>query len=123
MMTEKVYYNSACPVCKAGIKKQREIMEECGIDEIDWVDVHNQPGSVRETQSSLEQIRERLHVKDENGQIKIGADAFIFLWLKTPKLRWLGKCAQLPVIRHIFHFSYNGFAKLLYYWNRILKHW
>lgn len=122
-MTEKVYYNSACPVCKAGIKKQREMMEKCGVQDINWVDVHNQPDSASETHSSLEQVRERLHLKDENGQIKIGADAFIFLWLKTPGLHWLGKIGQLPVIRPIFHFSYNSFARLLYGWNRMMKHW
>jgi len=122
-MSDKVYYNSACPVCKAGIEKQRSLMENCGIKDIDWVDVHTQPETATETPSSLEQIRERLHIKDDSGQIRIGADAFIFLWLRTPKLRWLGKISQLPVIKQIFHMSYNLFAKLLYRWNRSLKHW
>ncbi|MCB1935802.1 MAG: DUF393 domain-containing protein [Nitrosomonas sp.] len=122
-MSDKVYYNSACPVCKAGIEKQRSLMENCGIKDIDWVDVHTQPETATETPSSLEQIRERLHIKDESGQIRIGADAFIFLWLRTPKLRWLGKISQFPVIKPIFQLSYNLFAKLLYRWNRSLKHW
>jgi len=122
-MSDKVYYNSACPVCKAGIEKQRTLMENCGIKDIDWVDVHTQPETATETPSSLEQIRERLHIKDDSGQIRIGADAFIFLWLRTPKLKWLGKISQLPVIKPIFHLCYNLFAKLLYRWNRSLNHW
>ena len=98
-------------------------MQRCGVQDIDWVDVHNQPDTADETHSSLEQIRERLHVKDTNGQIRIGADAFIFLWLKTPRLRWMGKIARLPIIHQLFQLSYNAFAKLLYLWNRSLKHW
>lgn len=122
-MTDKVYYNSACPVCKAGIKKQREVMGRGGVDDVEWVDVHTRPEMANETPSSLEQIRERLHVRDDCGQIRIGADAFIFLWLRTPKLRWLGTITGLPGIRQLFHLCYNGFAWLLYRWNRVLKHW
>jgi len=122
-MPGKVYYNSACPVCNAGIKDQRERMEKCGVNDIQWVDVHNNPDAASEVGSSLEQVRERLYVKDANGKLNIGADAFIFLWLQTPGLRWLGRFSQLPLIRQIFRLIYNGFARLLYIWNRALKHW
>jgi hypothetical protein len=63
-LTTKVYYNSACPVCNAGIKDQRQRMEACGIRDIEWVDVHTNPEAVSEVDASLEQVRERLHVKD-----------------------------------------------------------
>jgi hypothetical protein len=45
-MAGKVYYNSACPVCSAGIKDQRRRMEACGIEDIEWVDVHANPEAV-----------------------------------------------------------------------------
>ena len=122
-MPSKVYYNSACPVCNAGIKDQRRRMQECGVDDIEWVDVHNNPDAVSEVGSSLEQVRERLYVKDNNGQINIGADAFIHLWQQTPNQRWLAWLFQLPIIRALARLIYNGFAWLLYRWNRALKHW
>lgn len=122
-MPAKVYYNSACPVCNAGIKDQRQRMAQCGIDDVEWVDVHNSPGAASETGHSLEQVRERLHIKDDNGELYIGIDAFIHLWQKTPQQRWLAKLLQLPVIGLLAHHAYNGFARLLYRWNRILKHW
>lgn len=122
-MSTKVYYNSACPVCNAGIKDQRQRMEKCGINDIEWVDVHNNPDTVSEVNNSLEQVRERLHVKDDNGELAIGIDAFIRLWQQTPNQRWLAKLFQWPIIRPIARLAYNGFAKLLYRWNRMLKHW
>lgn len=122
-MTRKVYYNSACPVCNAGIKDQRRRMEACGIKDTEWVDVHKNPDAVREVNSTLEQVRERLYVKDENGHLNIGADAFIRLWLQTPGQRWLGKLFQLPVLKQLFHLIYNSFARILYRWNRAKKHW
>lgn len=122
-MPTKVYYNSACPVCNAGIKDQRQRMERCGIKDVDWVDVHNSPGAVSETGNPLEQVRERLHVKDDSGRLRIGIDAFIYLWQQTPNQRWLANLLQLPVIGSLTRLAYNGFARLLYRWNRALKHW
>ena len=122
-MPSKVYYNSACPVCNAGIKDQRRRMQECGVKDIEWVDVHNNPDAVSEVGSSLEQVRERLYVKDDKGGLNIGVDAFIHLWRQTPNQRWLAKLFQLPMIRSLARLAYNGFARLLYLWNRALKHW
>ena len=122
-MPSKVYYNSACPVCNAGIKDQRKRMQDCGVNNIEWIDVHNNPDAVSEVESSLEQVRERLYVKDDKGQLNIGIDAFIQLWQQTPNQRWLARLFQLPVIRSLARVAYNGFAWLLYRWNRALKHW
>lgn len=122
-MSDKVYYNSACPVCNAGIKDQRQRMASCGIKDIEWIDVHNNPDAVSEVGAPLEQVRERLYFKDADGQLNIGADAFIHLWLRTPGQRWLGKLCQLPVIKQLFRLAYNGFARRLYRWNRAQQHW
>ena len=42
-MPNKVYYNSACPICNAGITDQRKRMEACGLNNIRWIDVHTNP--------------------------------------------------------------------------------
>lgn len=118
-----MYYNSACPICKAGIESQRQHLEQCGIDDIEWIDVHTNPTAASEVGSSLEQIRERLHLKDSNGVLSTGIDAFIHLWQQSPNQRWLAKILQIPVIKLLAQASYNCFAKLLYRWNRLLKHW
>jgi predicted DCC family thiol-disulfide oxidoreductase YuxK len=122
-MPTKVYYNSACPVCKAGINDQRQRMEKCGISDIEWVDVHDNPDRVAEVDKSLEHVRERLYVKGDQGEIDIGIDAFIHLWQRTPGQRWLATLFQWPIIKPLARLAYNGFAKLLYRWNRVLKHW
>ena len=122
-MPTKVYYNSACPVCNAGIKDQRQRMEKCGVNDIEWVDVHNNPDTVSEGNDYLEKVRERLQVTYDHGEVAVGIDAFICLWQQTPGQRWLATLFQWSVIRPIARLAYNGFAKLLYRWNRILKHW
>jgi predicted DCC family thiol-disulfide oxidoreductase YuxK len=122
-MPSKVYYNSACPVCNAGIKDQRQRMEACGIKDIEWVDVHAHPEAVSEVGVPLEQVRERLYVKDPDGQLNVGADAFTTLWSQTPGQRWLARLLRLPVLKQLTHLAYNVFARLLYQWNRAKRHW
>ena len=122
-MSSKVYYNSACPVCNAGIKDQRQRMEACGIKDIEWVDVDEHPEAVSEVGASLEQVRERLYVKDADGELNIGADAFTRLWSETPSQRWLASLLRLPVLKQLTHLAYNVFARLLYQWNIAKRHW
>ncbi|MCY1530256.1 hypothetical protein D9M68_654360 [compost metagenome] len=123
MSKVKVFYNSACPVCKAGIEGQRQRMQGDDSCPIEWIDVHHDPQAVEELGSELEQVRERLHVKDESGRIAIGVDAFAELFQRTRGQRWLSTFLRLPGLHPLARWSYNLFARLLYRWNRWLKHW
>ena len=46
-----VYYNSACPVCNAGIEAQRRRMQSCNVD-VEWIDIHRNPERLTETGAS-----------------------------------------------------------------------
>ena len=116
----KVYYNSACPVCRAGIEAQQGKMSAC---EIEWIDVHANPDAVVEVGVDLEAVREKLYVRDADGRVHVGADAFSKLWRDTPGQRWLGRLAVLPGLKRITHMAYDWFARRLYRWNRRKGHW
>ena len=47
MTKTKVYYNSACPVCDAGIAYQRRKLGDSQA-EIEWIDVHADNDAVAE---------------------------------------------------------------------------
>jgi len=116
----KVYYNAACPVCKAGIESQMEKMEAC---DVEWKNIHSNTQFVDELNSDLEQVRKRLHVIDEHGIPHIGFDAFLILWQHSPHEEWKAKLLGLPIIKSFGQFAYNLFAAGLYRWNRAKKHW
>lgn len=116
----KVYYNSACPVCKAGIEGQMGKESTC---EIQWNDVHKQNELVTEVGSELEFVRERLHVVDENGNLQVGFDAFLTIWRNSPKETWKATFFGLPGVKQLSRIGYNIFAKMLYKWNKSKKHW
>jgi len=116
----KVYYNSACPVCKAGIDYQRS--KTIG-SAIDWQDINENASLCDEISAELKTVRKYLHLRDHFGERKTGIDAFILLWRASPKQRWLAGLIGLPIIKQIAALVYFLFANALYAWNRALKHW
>ena len=124
MARTKVYYNSACPVCDAGIKTQRRKLEDGdGGADVDWIDVHADNAAADEVGADLEFVRERLHVVDERGEVRVGSEAFTALWAITPKQAWLARVSRLPLVRILFRWAYNAFAALLYRRNRRQRRW
>lgn len=116
----KVYYNSACPVCNAGIKNQQGKMPGCAVE---WKDVHSNTRLVAEIGSDIEFVRERLHVVDQQGKLHVGWDALLTIWQHSPHEQWKAAWFGLPVIRQAGRIAYNLFAAGLYRWNRMKKHW
>lgn len=115
-----VYYNSACPVCKAGINSQKGKSLGC---EIDWNDVHRNNELVDQIDRSLPTVRKYLHLTDQHGQLKVGMEAFLVLWKNSPREQWLYRFFSLPVVRQLSQAAYFVFANLLYGWNRLMKNW
>ena len=109
----KVYFNNSCKICKAEIdlyKKQK-------INEIDWVDITNNDLAEKETSKDSKQLLRRLHIKDGE-KIFGGAEAFLLLWKKMPKYKFLYNFFKLPIIFSIFSIVYEIVAFFLYLKNR-----
>ncbi|WP_446830024.1 DCC1-like thiol-disulfide oxidoreductase family protein [Candidatus Foliamicus sp.] len=68
-------------------------------------------------------VRERLHVVGEDGALHVGAEAFAELWSKNPSQRALSRLVRTPGVGQLARWLYNGFAKLLYWWNRRNQRW
>jgi len=119
----RVYYNSRCPVCDAGVRGQRRRMEAAGAEAVDWRDINAEPDALAACGASLDDVRRKLYAIDEDGRVHIGADAFIALWRATPGQRWLGGLVGAPIVRTLAHALYDWFADRLYAWNRRKGRW
>jgi predicted DCC family thiol-disulfide oxidoreductase YuxK len=109
----KVYFNNSCKICKAEIdlyKKER-------IEEIDWIDITDNKLAEEETSKDSKQLLRRLHVKDGE-KILGGAAAFLLLWKKMPKYKFLYNFFKLPIIFNIFSLVYELIAFFLYIKNK-----
>ena len=122
----KLYYNSACPVCRTGIEQQRARMDSGlpeGSDTILWCDIAVTPEAAQEIDKSVDQIRHSLHMVDAEGRLLVGADVAIAVWNMTPGRRWLGWLVGLPGIRQLARWCYNRFADRLFAWNKRQGRW
>jgi len=119
-----VWYNTRCPVCDAGIVRQkRRLIEAVKAGRIEFRDINLESAALTGFGASLEDIRRRLHAIDADGRLLVGADVAIAVWQVTPGEGWLaglfGNRLTLPLTR----FAYDRFAGLLYAWNRRNGRW
>ena len=109
----KVYFNNSCKICKAEI----DLYKKEKIQEIDWIDITNNDLAEKETSKNSIELLRRLHVK-EGGKVIQGAEAFLILWKKIPKYKFLYKFFKIPIIFGLFSFGYEIVAYLLYLKNK-----
>jgi len=109
----KVYFNNSCKICKAEI----DLYKKEKIQEIDWVDITDNKLAERETSRNSKELLRRLHIKDGEKIIQ-GAEAFLVLWKKIPKYKFLYNFLKLPIIFSLFSLSYEIIAFFLYLKNK-----
>jgi predicted DCC family thiol-disulfide oxidoreductase YuxK len=103
-----VLYDGSCPLCALEIQQYQKITPNAPIH---WVDVSSPeftppPG---QTKASLMQ---RFHVIQPNGEMVSGAAAFVSVWEKLPKFRYLAALSKLPGMLRAMEFGYVGFLKI-----------
>ena len=109
----KVYFNNSCNICRAEIdlyKKQK-------IKDIEWIDITDNKSAEIETQKNDKALLRRLHIKDGEKVIG-GAEAFLLVWKKIPKYKFLYTFFKTPIIFTLFSLSYEIIAFFLYLKNK-----
>ena len=109
----KVYFNNSCKICKAEI----DLYKKEEIKELHWIDITDNDSAEKETSKNGKQLLRRLHVKEGDKVIE-GAEAFLTLWKKIPKYKFLYNFFKLPIIFNLFSFGYEIVAFFLYLKNR-----
>ena len=109
----KVYFNNSCKICKAEI----DLYKKEKVEEIDWIDITDNQLAEIETSRDSKQLLRRLHVKHDE-KILEGAAAFLLLWKKIPKYKFLYNFFKLPIIFNIFSIVYEVVAFFLYIKNK-----
>jgi predicted DCC family thiol-disulfide oxidoreductase YuxK len=119
-----VWYNTKCPVCNAGIDWQKSrLVRAARAGAIEFRDINLEPDALARFGAGVEDVRRRLHGVDADGQLYVGADCAIAIWLRTPGDIWFGRLLNQRVIHPIARFGYDRFADSLYAWNRRKGHW
>tara|TARA_B100000401_G_scaffold339813_1_gene238237 strand:+ start:457 stop:804 length:348 start_codon:yes stop_codon:yes gene_type:complete len=109
----KVYFNNSCKICRAEI----DLYKKEKIKEIDWIDITDNSLAEKEISKTDKELLRRLHVKDGEKVLE-GAEAFLVLWKKMPKYKFLYNFFKLPIIFTLFSILYEIVAFFLYIKNK-----
>lgn len=103
-----VFFDGSCPLCTAEINQYKVLTP---ITEIRWVDV-TEPNFTPSDGQTKEQLKQRFHVLNNNGDLISGAAAFVYLWEQLPGWRRLAVIAKIPGALDVMEFGYKAFLKI-----------
>ena len=109
----KVYYNESCSICRAEIA----LYKKQNIKEIEWVDITSNKVAEKKISRDNKTLLRRLHV-EQDGKVFEGAQAFLLVWKKIPKYKFLYNFCKLPIVFTLFSFVYEIIALFLYLKNK-----
>ena len=109
----KVYFNNSCNICRAEIN----LYKKQNIKDIEWIDITDNKSAELETQKNDKTLLRRLHIKDGE-KVIVGAEAFLLVWKKIPKYKFLYTFFKIPIIFTLFSYFYEIIAFFLYLKNR-----
>tara|TARA_B100001175_G_scaffold198863_1_gene168861 strand:- start:3642 stop:3992 length:351 start_codon:yes stop_codon:yes gene_type:complete len=112
-MKIKVFFNNSCSVCRLEINHYKKISDS----NLEWIDITNNNDALKITSKTQEELLRRLHVID-NGKVIGGAKAFIIIWSKIPKYKFLSKLFSIKPFFLIFHYLYEFVAYFLFLKNK-----
>ncbi len=111
----KVYFNNSCKICRSEINMYKKE----NIEDIDWIDITDNKEAEKETSKNDKELLRRLHIK-ENDKVIEGAEAFLYVWKRIPKYKFLYSFFKLPIMFTIFKYGYEIVAYFLYLTNKKL---
>ena len=102
-----VFYDGKCGLCAKEIGHYRKIAPS-GI--FDWQDITITTEALHKEGIRLSEGLKLLHVKDADGVLHVGVDAFIVIWHELKRWRVLASLVSLPVIKPLANACYRMFA-------------
>ena len=112
-MKIKVFFNNSCNLCRYEINHYKKIADS----NLEWIDITNNDEALKATSKTHKELLRRLHVIDNNEVIS-GAKAFVIIWSKIPKYKFLAKIFRFKPLFLIFHYLYEFVAYFLFLKNK-----
>lgn len=100
-----VYFDGACPLCRAEIGLYRKGDSACALRMVDV----SQPDPALPQGLDRGRAMARFHVRTADGRLLSGAAAFVEVWRQLPRWRWAARVASLPGVVPVLEIGYRLF--------------
>ena len=112
-MSIKVFFNDSCSICRLEINHYKKIADS----NLEWIDITNNADALKLTSKNQSELLRRLHVI-EDGKVIAGAKAFVLIWSKIPKYKFLSRLFSIKLMFILFHYVYEFVAYFLFLKNK-----
>jgi predicted DCC family thiol-disulfide oxidoreductase YuxK len=103
-----VYYDGACPLCRLEIGHYKTCDR---LRAIRFVDVSRADADTGNNLARAAAMA-RFHVRQGNGELVSGAEAFVAVWQVLPRWRVLAQLAKVPGVLPALEGAYRAFLKV-----------
>jgi predicted DCC family thiol-disulfide oxidoreductase YuxK len=104
-----LFYDGLCPLCSREVAYFRRRL--AGDADIRFLDITEAGFDARSHGLDPQTVQRWMHVK-VGEEIRVGLDAFVAVWQRTPGFGWLARLAGLRGIRGVMAAGYRLFAIL-----------
>ncbi|MGF1476689.1 MAG: thiol-disulfide oxidoreductase DCC family protein [Geminicoccaceae bacterium] len=113
-----VLYNGACPICRTEIEHYKKLSAKQSAA-LDWIDVSVDDEPLRRHGLTRDTVFKRLHVDMPDGRLVAGVDAFIEIWSRLKRYRWLAALTGRAWIKPVADLIYDRvLAPALFAWHK-----
>ncbi|MEM0949590.1 MAG: DUF393 domain-containing protein [Pseudomonadota bacterium] len=102
-----VIYNGSCPICAREIAHYRALSARDPGTKLSFVDLTS--SNLASYNLSPDAAARSLHVWD-GSRLSSGIDAFLLIWARLPRFRWVARLAGTPIVRPVLDVAYNRIA-------------
>lgn len=106
-MKLKIYFDGACYLCSSEMNHYRKKDLKKNFD---FIDISQANFDASSEGLDPEKVMKIMHVKDAQGKIYTGVDAFLEIWKLLPWYKQLVPIAQLYGVKQLLCFGYIVFA-------------
>lgn len=112
-----VYYDGSCPLCSAEIAHYRRMDIS---RRLVFMDVSKANGALG-PELDRSTLMSRFHVRRSDGTLLSGAAAFVSIWRRLPRWRWVANAAALPGATFLLEMLYRLFLPVRPAISRLLR--
>lgn len=104
-----VYYDGLCHLCSREINHYRGMK---GAEAFRFVDITGTGFDAAKEGVDPVLVHKTMHVRDREGLLHTGVDAFIAIWSELPALKFIVPVARLAPVHFMLSLGYAAFARV-----------
>ena len=102
-----IYFDGLCKACSAEINHYRKLP---GSESFDFVDITSLTFKPEDHGLDPVKVHKVMHVRDSNGVLHEGVDAFVTIWKEIPRYHFLARLSKKQFIRWTLEQGYKAFV-------------